>query len=189
MRKILLGGILGGLLMFAWGTIAHTVLPLGHVGLQQVPLEHEASFASTFRAGLREPGLYYFPPIEGGDDATEAQQEAWAAKYKAGPTGLLVYHPVGEGEPVSARQLLGELGLNILCALAASIVLLNVPSSVGYGRRVLLVTCFGLFATFDIDGSQWNWWGFPTDFFVAQMVSATCGALFAGLAIARFARP
>lgn len=36
-KRILLAGILGGIAMFAWSTIAHMVLPLGMTGFSEIP--------------------------------------------------------------------------------------------------------------------------------------------------------
>ena len=37
--RILLAGILGGIVMFIWTSIAHMALPLGEVGINEIPNE------------------------------------------------------------------------------------------------------------------------------------------------------
>jgi hypothetical protein len=37
--RVLLAGILGGIAMFVWTTIAHMVLPLGEAGFREIPDE------------------------------------------------------------------------------------------------------------------------------------------------------
>lgn len=36
-RRILLAGVLGGLAMFLWASVAHMVLGLGSLGIQDIP--------------------------------------------------------------------------------------------------------------------------------------------------------
>jgi predicted enzyme related to lactoylglutathione lyase len=76
-----------------------------------------------------------------------------------------------------------------LAALVAGLVILQVPSSRGYGRRVLVCAALGLLVTLDVDASYWNWYGFPTRYFLAQLVDHTVGWLVAGLVLARVCRP
>jgi hypothetical protein len=39
-KKILLAGLVGGIVIYIWGIISHIVLPLGMVGIQQIsPLD------------------------------------------------------------------------------------------------------------------------------------------------------
>ena len=37
--RILLAGILGGIVMFVWTSIAHMTLPLGKAGINEIPNE------------------------------------------------------------------------------------------------------------------------------------------------------
>ena len=81
-----------------------------------------------------------------------------------------------------------ELAGNILAVLMAAIVMLHVPGNLGLGKRALLVALLGLLETFDIDLSQWNWYGFPTAYLAAQAVDHTVGWFLAGLVLARVCR-
>jgi hypothetical protein len=172
--------------MFVWGSISHIALPLGEAGIRSMPADREEAVLSAMRGAMSERAIYIFPGL--GGNATAAEQEAWAKKAKAGPIGIVAYTPTG-GEPMSPRQLLGELGCNMLACLAASFAMLHVPVAAGYWRRVAVVGAFGFFATFAIDGSYWNWYGFPTVYLAAQLVDGVVGALIAGLVIARVVRP
>jgi hypothetical protein len=118
--------------------------------------------------------------------ASEEEQKAWQAKYAAGPAGIVVFNPKPRG---SFPTWLGvELAGNILAALMAAIVILHVPSSVGFFTRALLVALLGLLEGFDIDLSQWNWYSFPTTYMLAQLVDHTVGWFLAGLVLARVCR-
>jgi len=184
--RLLGGGALGGLLMFVWGAISHMALPLGEAGLRAIPADREATVVETMKSAMSERALYFFPS-PGTRKPTPEQQKAWEARIKAGPVGIIAYNPAG-AEALSPRQLLTELFFNMLACVFAAFAVSHVPASVGYLRRVLFVAAFGAYATFAIDASQWNWYGFPTAYFAAQIIDQVVGAAVAGLAIARIVR-
>jgi hypothetical protein len=181
--RVILGGVAGGIVMFVWGAISHMALPLGEAGLRSMPQDKEPAVLDAMRGAMSERAIYFFPGMEMGRQPTPEEQKAWEAKAKAGPIGIVVYNP-GPGEALSPRQLLTELGFNALACVAAAFVLLHVPASYGFARRAALVAALGLYATFAIDASQWNWYGFPTAYFAAQVVDGVVGAALAGLAVA-----
>jgi hypothetical protein len=37
MKKVILGGLLGGLVLFVWGAISHMALPFGEAGVRSMP--------------------------------------------------------------------------------------------------------------------------------------------------------
>jgi len=61
-KRILLAGILGGIAMFVWASLAHMVLPLGQTGIKEIP--NEAAVLSAMRSSLGEKsGFYMFPAL------------------------------------------------------------------------------------------------------------------------------
>jgi hypothetical protein len=183
MVRVVIGGIVGGIVVFVWGAIAHMALPLGEMGIRQIPSEEKV--VGTMKDAIHEPGFYFFPGIDR-KKSTEEEQKAWEAKIKQGPSGVLIIHPEG-GEAMSPRQLGTELGSNIVAALLAAFVVSQVRS--GYGMRVLVVTLMGLFGFVSLSVSYWNWYGFPTDFTTAEAITEVVGWFLAGLAIAAIVRP
>jgi hypothetical protein len=181
MVRVVLAAILGGLLMFAWGAVAHTALPFARTAFKPVP--NEAAWLPTL-GGVTEPGMYAFPWIDMGS-ATAEQQEAWRQKIASGPSGLLVYKPNG-GEAMSPRQLVTEFFSNVLAALFGALLLVQLPGS--YGRRVLSMTAVGIAAWLSISVSQWTWYGFSTPFLVGDLVDQAGGWLLAGAGMALLIR-
>jgi hypothetical protein len=51
-KRILLAGILGGIAMFLWSSVAHVMLPLGQTGIKEIP--SEASVLSAMYTSLGE---------------------------------------------------------------------------------------------------------------------------------------
>ncbi len=177
MARLIIAGIIGGLAMFLWSFVSHTVLPLGEVGIKMMP--NESAVLSTMKQNINEPGFYFYPGMDKSKgDVSEAEQNAWAEKYKAGPRGILIYHPTGE-DPMSVGQLLRELVSNIIAALFAAVVISWL--AVSFGRRIVAALLIGLVGWLSIDVSLWNWYGFPTGYMLAQGIDQAVGWLLAGL--------
>jgi hypothetical protein len=187
MKKLVVGAVLGGLAMFVWSAISHMALPLGEAGLRSAPSDREPALVDAMRGALSERAIYFVPGMDMSRKPSAEEQKAWQARIAAGPTALVVYNP-GAGQSLAVRPLLVELGFDVLACLVAAWVLAFVPASAGYWRRVLVVAAFGLFASFAIDGSYWNWYSFPTAYFAAQVVDGVVGAFVAGLVLARIVR-
>lgn len=184
MSRTIIAALVGGLVVFAWGAFSHVVLPLGEAGILSLPSEDKV--LPAMKEAIREPGLYFFPGMETGRAPTPEEQQAWEARYTAGPTGILVYHPGGE-PPMSPRQLLTELGSNLAAALLAALGLGLLPGP-GW-RRVACVALMGVFGWLSISVSQWNWYRFPTTFMLAEGLDQTVSWLLAGLAMSAIVRP
>jgi len=176
MKKVLLPGILGGLLVFIWSFISHVVLPIGSMGLKTIP-NNEAPVLEAMKSNIQEPGLYFMP----GHDMSRAPNEEEMKRYEQGPTAFLIYHPTGE-KAMSAGQLLRQLLFDVLGGLiAAFIVSLTVAS---LGMRTLAVTLIGLFAWLTVTVPHWNWYRFPAAFTIGEGLDGVIGWLLGGLLIA-----
>ncbi len=117
---------------------------------------------------------------------TKEQQDAWTARYRAGPAGLLLYQPSG-GEPMTPRQLIIEFLSTVLCGLIAAFILASTVGSTGC--RALMVASVGLFAWLAISVSQWDWYAFPAAFIALDAIDQVIGWLLAGLVMARMIKP
>jgi len=74
--------------------------------------------------------------------------------------------------------------------LAAGIVSYLLSLAVAtYWRRVGLAALLGVFGLFAISSIYWNWYGFPSAFFVAQGVDMIVGWSLAGAVIAKVIPP
>ncbi len=84
------------------------------------------------------------------------------------------------------RQLAVELLSDILAAALAAWIIGH--TAVPFGRRVLMVTCLGVFAWLAISVSFWNWYGFPAAWAMAELIDQVGGWLAGGLVIAAIYR-
>ena len=178
MKRILLAGILAGVVVFVWSAIDHMVLPFGHMGVKALP--HEDALLPALRAGITDGGLYVFPAMDMTKKPTREEYKAWEARFVAGPTGILVVSPGGQ-QPMMPRQLSSELLTDILAGIIAAFVVSHTTAP--FGRRVLIVMLPGLFAWLSISTSYRIWYGFPTAYVLAEGIDQVVGWLFGGVAI------
>lgn len=191
-KRILLAGVLGGLAMFLWSSIAHMALGLGSVGIKDIP--NEQAILSSMKANLPQSGFYFFPGLGVAPGASRTEKNAamnvYQQKVAGGPSGILVYHSSGQ-RAISAGQLLTELGTNVVQALLAAI-LLAFAGLRGYGARVGFVALAGVMAGITTNISYWTWYGFPGSYTAGyaftEMIGYVCMGLVAA-AIVKNAKP
>src|SRR3982074_3907698 len=94
--RIFLAGVLGAIAMFAWTSIAHMALPLGEAGVQNT-MNDDALLTALKSTVKDKRGLYIYPSMGLGPDATHAQRREAMEKYGATlekkPSGFFIYHP------------------------------------------------------------------------------------------------
>ena len=176
--RILIAGIVGGIAMFIWTSIAHVVLPLGAVGLSQIPNEKPVLNAMQNSIGTTS-GLYIFPWVDVKRSDAMAQAEA---KMKVNPSGLLIYRPAG-AEGMTPKMLIVEFIKEVIVSLIAALLLAQAVLR-SYGARAGFVALIGLAAGLTTNISYWNWYGFPGDYTTAYAAIDIIGYVVAGLAIA-----
>src|SRR5216684_8461930 len=94
--RILVAGILGGVVMFVWNFVAHDVLPLGEMGVRV--MTNEDAITSALQTNLADnPGFYIFPSGGLTPGATGAEKQAAMKKAEeqmaSGAGGILIYRP------------------------------------------------------------------------------------------------
>lgn len=181
--RVIIAGILGGIVLFIWGALSHTVFQIGDAGVKMVP--NEAAIIANLKSNVTEPGFYVIPGMDTAHQASEAEQAAWAEKYKAGPTAILIYHPTGQ-EPMSGKQLGVELASNIVaCWLVAFILAMGIPSFI---KKVIAATLIGLVGWVSILVSFWNWYRFTDAIVLAELCDQVISWFLAGIVIALIVR-
>ena len=185
MRRIVLAGLLGGLVAFIWSAVLHMNPLTAALGLSTFNEKEDAVLAGL-RGHDLSPGLYFFPGMDMSKSMSKEQEAAWTAKFKAGPSGLLLLQPKG-GEPMQSRQLLIEFFSTALCAILAATILATTVGSVTC--RAVMVAMMGLFGWLAISVSQWTWYHYPFSFIALDLMDQTVGWLLAGFVIAKLVKP
>jgi hypothetical protein len=176
--RIIIAGILGGIAMFVWSTIAHMATPLGAIGISQMPAEAPMLSAMQTSIGTQS-GLYFFPWVD--TNAPDAMAKS-AAAMKVNPSGILLYHPPG-ANPNMAPLMVAEFAKETVMALIAA-WLLSLTVIASFGLRVVFVTAVGIAASISTSVSYLIWYGFPLDYTLSYMTIEILQMFFAGIVIA-----
>ena len=73
--KAFLAGVLGGIAMFVWTSIAHVPLGLGQAGIAEV--HNESAVLNAMQSSMgNKTGLYIFPGLGVGKNATREEKNA-----------------------------------------------------------------------------------------------------------------
>jgi len=178
--RILIAGLLGAIAMFVWTAIAHMATPLAYTGISKMANEKAVLAAMTTDNVGAKPGLYFYPWI---DPKDSKGMEKYAALAKVNPTGMLLYHPLGQSmgddmTPMMIKEFLKQLAQALIAAWIASMI------AMGFVTRAAAVTAIGFSAGIATNMSYWNWYGFPLDYTLAQVTIELVSGIVAGLAIA-----
>jgi len=192
--KIVLAGVLGGIAMFIWTSIAHMALPLGEAGISEIP--NESAVVSAMQSSIGEQtGLYIFPGPGVGKNATRQEKHEamkhMAEKMAANPSGILMYHP--PGRPMALGKWLGiEFGTELLEAILV-VFLLAQTSIASFAGRAGFVLVAGIFAAIATNVSYWNWYGFPcvytAGYMFIQIIGFLCVGIVAGFVLRKTPAP
>ncbi|MCB1561845.1 MAG: hypothetical protein KDI75_12265 [Xanthomonadales bacterium] len=181
--RIVIAGILGGIVMFVWGALAHTALPLGQQGMHLgTPSKATLSALAQDSAGAGA-GIYMLPSPTNEVMGDEKAMEAFAAEHGKDAYAFVVYQPGGNPAMTDmGPNLIRQFGSDTLAALLAAFVMSL--GALGFGKRVMIAGTMGLFSWLTTNVPYWNWYGFPLDFTVAGLIELLVGWLLAGAAMA-----
>lgn len=184
--RILIAGIVGGVLVFFMGFVNHMVFGLQGRTLANVP--ESETFSEHLRTRGLNPGLYVFPDMPlAADQKDAAKMSAVNERYKAGPSGMLLIAPTGQ-DMMGGETLGKELASNIVAAWLAAWVVSLVGADVGFGRRWFAVLVMGVMGWVSLAASYGIWYRFPHAFLHDELLCAVLEWSVAGLAIAAIVR-
>jgi hypothetical protein len=181
--RIVITGIVGGLLVFFWGFLAHAVLPLGAAGMTYLGDPFEDAVIAAVREHVKEPGLYLFPFINMAAADQAAEQKRAGDKSRAGPRGILLANPKG-GEMMTPDMLAIEFATNVVTALLVAFALSMATGLTNFVSRVGFAALLGLVAGIAVNVPHRNWYGFPASFTLAAILEHVVGFALVGLAAA-----
>ena len=180
--RVLLAGILGGIVMFIWTSIAHIALQLGEAGISEIP--NESAVLGTMQTNIGDnTGLYIFPGFGFGKSASR-QEKSEAMKHMrekiaANPSGILMYH--APGRPFALGKSLGiEFGTELLESIL--VVFLLAWARIGsVAGRVGFVLVAGILSAIATNVSYWNWYGFPGVYTASYIFIQIVGFFLVGI--------
>lgn len=178
--RVLIAGLLGGIVFFIWGAVAHMALPIGEMGMKQATAEDPV--IAALRDNLPGEGVYMVPGLAPEKMSDEAAATAYSEKAKSNPNAFIVYQPVGRDGMAMGPNLGIQAATDILSALIVAWVLSL--GAIGFGKRVVAAGLLGLFSWLTVSLPWWNWYRFTTDFTIGSLLEQVLGWLIAGAAIA-----
>ena len=168
LKKLLLGGLLGGLVLFMYLGLSWAVLPFHMNALHELPA---AAAMGGGLAGLDHRVYYSGMPEEGATDPA---------------VPLMVFAPDGyEPQPVVMGR---GLVLTLLATFLVTFIVMASRQTL-YSSRVVLCTIVGAVVALAGPMTFGNFFYFPFEFVWPEIVDQLLGWTLAGLVIAWAARP
>ncbi len=185
MKKILIGALVGGIVLFGWQYAAWRFLDI-HKLEQDPVLANEAAVATALKGTLR--GVYAIPGLTQAERKAQGEAyKAWEQKHEAGPVVWINYDPDGK-RAMDGKTLGIGAGLCIGIALVVSMMLRG-ASIRSYLGRVLFVTGFGLFLALAMDAQNWLWMNEPLDWTKAWIIDHVAGMAATGIILGLIVKP
>jgi hypothetical protein len=180
--RVILAGVLGGIVMFIWTSIAHMTLPLGQAGIAEIP--NESAVLSAMQSNIGEnTGLYIFPGLGVSKDASR-QEKSEAMKHMSekmavNPSGILMYH--APGRPFALGKSLGiEFGTELLESILVVFLLAQTRID-SFAGRLGFVFVAGILTAIATNVSYWNWYGFPGVYTASYVLIQVVGFFLVGI--------
>jgi hypothetical protein len=179
--RILIAGLVGGVLVFCMGAMNHMAFHLLDRTMMNIP--ESDSFASDLKSRNLKHGLYVFPNMPtAAEQADAAKMAEFSKRYAEGPSGLLI---VAHQGPLLMGELIGkEFVTNLLSAFIAAWIVSLFGPEVGFARRWFAIVLMGLSGWITLAASYGIWYRFPHDFLHDELLCAFLEWSVAGLAIA-----
>ncbi len=185
MKTLLKGGILGGLIVFLWGSFSWMVLPFHGKNLSH--FQDETAVERALISNAFESGVYVLPHADkemtnSSDPQIRRLGRRKQERMAKGPFAFVVMSLRGTGA-MSVLMLRG-LAIQMVGALLMTWLLMQ-TGPISYRRRVFFVMVVAAAAGVLGHLPQWNWWGFPDRFILLEMLDLLAAWFLAGLVLAK----
>jgi hypothetical protein len=187
-KRLALGSLLGGIVLFVWSAIAWIVIPWPGEPLRA--FTSEDAVIQAVKANAPRSGNYLLP-IEPKrtpgmtDEQYKAAGQAAMDRMTRGPMifSVVRLEPMGS----TTRPLVIQFLTQLVLALMASFLLLQ-TGRLSYKGRVVFLTVLGVIIFVGGHLDEWNWWSFSNAYMLMQFGAIVIGWLLASFVIAAFVR-
>jgi len=175
--------------MFIWNFVAHDLLPLGYMGVKTMSNEDAVRSALDTNLGDK-PGFYIFPsggwtPDMSADQKKEVMKKV-AEQTAQGAAGIMIYRPKRAFN--FPKRLIIQFATDVFLGLVA-VFLLSRTNIAGFGGKVGFVLTAGIMAAIATNLPYANWYGFPKDYTLGQMIIQIVGFLLVGIVAGLIVKP
>lgn len=171
--RIIIAGILGGIILFIWSAISWMALPWHMTTLHS--FKDEKAVSELVQSNTSISGIYVLPFMSQNGQAKDAQ----TAK---GPMIFASVHQEGMSRAMTLPMIISLITQIIAACFVAWMV--SKTDRLNYFGRVVFVVVFAFAAGLVVDMPYWNWFGFDANYTLVQMSDLLIGWFLAGLVLA-----
>ncbi len=183
MKQIILAGVIGAVVYYAWGMAAWMALPIHHDTMHNLPQEDSVKKALVEQN--LEPGYYVVPTWPKDND--QEKMNAFKEAHRQGPIVSIIY--AHGGEPMPPAMMAKGMVIDLVAAFVAALLLSGATCCRYYLQRVGFVLGLGLFASVVSYGALWNWMYFPLDYTLGMVVDVILGWTLVGMVMGFIIKP
>lgn len=187
-RRVVLGALAGTFLSFMWINLSWTVFGLHNSAIRAFP--DPEPVVAALKAQNVDGGIYVIPHL---DAAAYSDKEAMAVHTKKMVDGPYMMGVVRSGSmdspPEMGFYIARGAAIQLIAGLIVAILLAAAAPNLNYIGRFVFVLMLGVFAGVTGHLPNWNWWYYPADFTMAEVVDSVVSWGLAGLAMAAIIKP
>ncbi len=171
-QTCVIGGLLGGIVLFIWGSVSWMVLPWHNATIKS--FKYDVAVEQSILANTDGAGLYLLPNCHS-QDHKKANQ----------PFGFFVFSPQGYGS--MTKGMVYYFLIEVLGAFLVTCLLIYANIST-YRLKVAFIILLAVAMGVICKLPDWNWWKFPLDFVLVNIADLVIGWFLAGLVIAKIVK-
>jgi hypothetical protein len=187
-KRLLLGTLLGGIVLFVWSAIAWIAIPWPGEPLRT--FTNEEAVAQAITANAARSGNYLLPnePKRAPGMTEEQYKAAGQAAMDRMTRGPMIFAVV-RLEPMGSttRPLLIQFLTQLVLALIATFLLLQ-TRGLSYAGRASFIAAIGVIVFLGGHVEEWNWFSFSNAYTAMQFGAVVIGWILASLVIAAVVR-
>lgn len=150
MKKLIIGALVGGILVFAWQSLSWTMLHLHNDEVRMAP--NQDQILSSLSSQLTEDGQYFIPTID--PKASKEEREKFMTDMEGKPWALVSYHKAFESDMVM-NMVRGVLAAIVAAFLVCWVIMKNTNRTFGTTLASTLFIGIAGFLFIPYSGSIW----------------------------------
>lgn len=175
MKKMVVSGVIAGIIMFAWSAFSWMVLPWHMETIHQ--FKNEQAVSEVLKASAPVSGIYLMPMMD-------MQNEASVKAAANMPQVFASVHLEGMNPSMTMPMIIALVTQIILGFLVAGLLCMTGREH-GYFCRLGFVIVFALAAAIMADAPMWNWFKFDTHYTMVVFADQMISWFLAGLVLAK----